>query len=80
MMPRTKFYVALGQLARDRGVRVNYGKKFVNATLTASGRVQDRFVDGTTAVGDLLMGCDGIHSHVRKIVPKPDTPLRAGSQ
>ncbi|HKD57397.1 MAG TPA: FAD-dependent monooxygenase [Hyphomicrobiaceae bacterium] len=68
MMPRADLYVALGKLARDRGARVNYGKKFVDAATTAGGGVQARFADGTTAEGDLLLGCDGIHSQVRQII------------
>src|SRR5262249_48381232 len=68
MMPRTDLYVALGKLALDHGGRVNYGNKPVDATPISGDGVQIRFADGTTAEGDLLVGCDGIHSQVRQIL------------
>ena len=66
-MPRADLYAALGGLARERGAQVSYGKQLVDATSVGDG-VQARFADGTTATGDLLVGCDGIHSPVRTII------------
>ncbi|HEY6497102.1 MAG TPA: NAD(P)/FAD-dependent oxidoreductase [Trebonia sp.] len=67
VMRRAELYAALGGLARDRGARVRYGKELTGASVTAGG-VEARFADGTTATGDLLIGCDGIHSPVRKAI------------
>ncbi|EAW07059.1 FAD-dependent oxidoreductase [Aspergillus clavatus NRRL 1] len=45
-------------------------KKLVTATKTADA-VTLRFEDGTTATGDLLLGCDGVHSVVRTQLVDP---------
>lgn len=67
VMPRAALYAALGELARERGAEVAYGKELVDAVSTGGG-VEARFADGTSARGDLLVGCDGIHSPVRTII------------
>lgn len=72
MLRRADLYSALGTLARERGAEVHYGKELVDATTTADG-VRARFADGTTATGDLLVGCDGIHSRVRRLID-PQAP------
>ncbi|MBF6065712.1 FAD-dependent monooxygenase [Nocardia terpenica] len=72
MMPRAALYAALGAQARERGAQVRYGKELVDARSTADG-VEARFGDGTTETGDLLIGCDGIHSPVRSLID-PDAP------
>ncbi|KAA8880595.1 FAD-dependent monooxygenase [Nocardia colli] len=75
MMPRAALYTALGELARERGAGVHYGKRLIGARTTADGRVQASFADGTTAVGDLLIGADGIHSRVRAVIdPRARAP------
>lgn len=55
-------------------IRVHHGKRLVNVvqdeqTVTAT------FEDGSTAVGEVLIGADGINSQVLKLV-WPDTPPR----
>jgi FAD-dependent urate hydroxylase len=72
MMPRADLYAALGAEARVRGAQVWYGKRLVSAAST-SGGVEAVFADGTTATGDLLIGCDGIHSPVRSFID-PQAP------
>lgn len=67
VMPRAALYAALGELARERGAEVVYDKQLVDAASTGDG-VRATFADGTTATGDLLVGCDGIHSPVRTII------------
>ncbi len=42
------------------------------------GSVTARFTDGTTATGDLLLGCDGLRSSVRAIVLPETRPVYAG--
>jgi 2-polyprenyl-6-methoxyphenol hydroxylase-like FAD-dependent oxidoreductase len=68
VMRRADLYAALGELARGRGAQVHYGKELTATATTAAGQVEARFADGTTATGDLLIGCDGIHSRVRQII------------
>ena len=67
MMRRADLYAAMAELAREHGAQVHYGKDLTGA-VTAGGGVEARFADGTTATGDLLIGCDGIHSRVRTAI------------
>jgi FAD-dependent urate hydroxylase len=69
---RADLYRALRDEAVRRGARIEYGKRLVDAESTPDGVVA-RFEDGTEAVGDLLIGADGIHSRVRRIID-PSAP------
>ncbi|MFJ3959144.1 FAD-dependent monooxygenase [Arthrobacter sp. NPDC090010] len=73
LMPRAELYRALADQARAHGVRVEYGKEFVTAEATADG-VTARFADGSVAMGDFLVGADGIHSRVRTTID-PDAAV-----
>ena len=64
---RSDLYRVLHAEAARRGIRVEHGKRLVAAVETADG-VTARFDDGTEATGDILIGADGIHSAVRKII------------
>jgi FAD-dependent urate hydroxylase len=66
-LKRADLYRALRDEAVRRGARVEYGKRLVDAQTTPDGVVA-RFEDGTEAVGDLLIGADGIHSRTRRII------------
>jgi 2-polyprenyl-6-methoxyphenol hydroxylase-like FAD-dependent oxidoreductase len=66
-MHRGDLYRALAEWASEHGVRVSHDKELVDAVSTRGG-VRARFSDGSTAEGDLLVGCDGIHSRVRHII------------
>ncbi len=65
----------LHERAEAQGVRIEYSKRLVDAEETADGVVA-RFEDGTTATGDVLIGCDGVRSRVRTLIdpnaPKPE--------
>jgi 2-polyprenyl-6-methoxyphenol hydroxylase-like FAD-dependent oxidoreductase len=65
---RARLYGALQQQASDRGVRIEFGRRLVDADAAAGGGVTARFQDGTTATGDLLVGADGVHSATRRII------------
>ena len=67
MMPRAELYRVLRDEAVARGASVTYGKRLVEAVAVGT-RVTATFADGTTAEGDLLIGCDGIRSRVRQII------------
>ena len=55
-----------------RGIRVEHGRRLVGAEDDGD-RVLARFADGSEAAGDLLVGADGIHSAVRRLID-PDAP------
>ncbi|MDJ1134002.1 FAD-dependent monooxygenase [Streptomyces iconiensis] len=68
---------ALREAARERGIVIEFGKFFDSVTEPADGAgVVVRFRDGTTAEGDFVVGCDGIHSRTRYSV-LPDAPKPA---
>lgn len=62
---------ALRDEAVSRGIRIEHGKRLVDAT-DGSG-VAARFENGTEITGDMLVGADGLNSHVRRIID-PDAP------
>lgn len=64
---RTDLYAALRDEAVRRGIPVEYGKRLVDARVTADG-VLAQFADGTTAAGDLLVGADGLRSRTRTLI------------
>jgi 2-polyprenyl-6-methoxyphenol hydroxylase-like FAD-dependent oxidoreductase len=72
---RADLYRVLHDEAIRRGIRIEHGKRLVDAETAPDGGVVARFEDGTRATGDLLIGADGIHSRTRRIIdpgaPKP---------
>jgi FAD-dependent urate hydroxylase len=70
---RADLYRVLHDEAIRRGIRIEHGKRLVDAETTPDGGVVARFEDGTRATGDLLIGADGIHSRTRRIID-PDAP------
>ncbi|MEV4622601.1 FAD-dependent monooxygenase [Asanoa sp. NPDC049573] len=63
-------------VARD--IPVLTGKRLVSFTESAGG-VRAKFADGSTAEGDVLVGADGIHSAVRRVLdPSAPAPAYAG--
>ena len=71
-LKRADLYAALTGEALARGVRIEYGKKLVDARAESAG-VRAVFADGSEAVGAMLIGADGVHSAVRRIV-EPAVP------
>jgi 2-polyprenyl-6-methoxyphenol hydroxylase-like FAD-dependent oxidoreductase len=75
---RPDLYRVLHEQASGRGIRVEYGKRLVAAEETGAG-VRAVFADGSEAFGDVLIGCDGVHSTVRRIIdPAAPAPTYAG--
>ncbi|KAJ5365507.1 hypothetical protein N7517_008393 [Penicillium concentricum] len=58
---------------RARNVEIVFGKKVISGEEFAD-RAVVRFEDGTEAVGDLVIGCDGVHSAVRTNFVDVDRP------
>ena len=58
---------------RTRNVEIVFGKKVVSGE-EFDDRVVLHFQDGTEAIGDLVIGCDGVHSAVRTQFVDVDRP------
>ncbi|WP_042391959.1 FAD-dependent oxidoreductase [Streptacidiphilus carbonis] len=69
---RADLYTTLYGETERRGIRIEHGKRLVDAVDTADG-VTAHFADGTTATADILIGADGIRSTVRTLID-PDAP------
>ncbi|MGH2969630.1 MAG: FAD-dependent oxidoreductase [Solirubrobacteraceae bacterium] len=77
-LKRADLYRVLHEQALARGIRVEHGKRLVDAHDTGDG-VRAVFADGSEAVADVLIGCDGVHSTVRRIIdPTAPAPTYAG--
>jgi 2-polyprenyl-6-methoxyphenol hydroxylase-like FAD-dependent oxidoreductase len=62
----------------EADLKVEYGKKLVDVRETAES-VEANFEDGSVATGDILLGCDGIHSIARtKLVESDRIPVYSG--
>ena len=69
---RSELYAALRDEAVRRGVRIHHDRRLVDAREHAGEAVAE-FDDGSTAAGDVLVGCDGVRSRVRTVID-PDAP------
>lgn len=77
-LKRADLYAAVRDEALRRGIRIEQGKRLVDAADTGDG-VRAVFADGSEAHGDLLIGCDGLHSTVRALIdPAAPAPAYSG--
>ncbi|MEV0613347.1 FAD-dependent monooxygenase [Nonomuraea sp. NPDC050404] len=71
---RSDLYRIVRDEAEQHGISVSFGKRMVSYEDDGT-QVTATFEDGTTAVGDLLIACDGVHSRTRSLLdaqaPKP---------
>lgn len=75
---RADLYRALHDLALERGITIERGRRLASAEQNADG-IRAVFHDGTEEQGDVLIGCDGIHSTVRRIIdPHAPAPRYTG--
>jgi len=58
----------LQEEAGRRGIRIEYERRLMDAEAGPEGGVLARFDDEGSVGGDLLVGCDGIHSVVRRVI------------
>jgi len=64
---RADMFSALSGETKRRGIRTEYGKRFVHYTESADS-VTAHFDDGSSATADVLIGADGIHSVIRGLI------------
>ncbi|GLW64318.1 FAD-dependent oxidoreductase [Actinomadura rubrobrunea] len=69
---RADLHRVLRDAAKAQGIRFEHGKRLIGVD-EAPDAVTARFADGTRATADVLIGADGIHSTVRKLID-PDDP------
>jgi 2-polyprenyl-6-methoxyphenol hydroxylase-like FAD-dependent oxidoreductase len=67
---RTDLQDVLLEAVRKAGIPVHFGKR-VTTIDDGADRVEITFSDGETDSADLLFGCDGIHSYVRRTYIDP---------
>jgi 2-polyprenyl-6-methoxyphenol hydroxylase-like FAD-dependent oxidoreductase len=67
-MKRSQLARLLQDEALARGIQIEFGRRLADASVTSDGRVTATFDDGATASGDLLIGADGVHSVVRRLI------------
>jgi salicylate hydroxylase len=69
---RTDLQKMMLEAVRDAGVDVFFGKKLIGVEDDSDkDHITALFEDGTSATGDVLFGCDGIHSPVRSTYVEP---------
>lgn len=69
----------LRDAALREGVRIHFGKQLTSITKADGQGVVASFADGTTATGDFLIGCDGLHSRTRQLIdPSAPAPSYTG--
>ena len=69
---RSELYRVVRERALQEGIRLEHGKRLADVCETEDG-ITAIFEDGSRASGDILIGADGIHSTVRKLID-PNAP------
>jgi FAD-dependent urate hydroxylase len=77
-LKRGDLYKAIHEEAASRGIPVEYGKRLIDVEQSRDG-VRAVFEDGSDASGELLIGADGVHSAVRRLIdPNGPGPTYTG--
>lgn len=66
-MKRSRLALRLLEEAEARGIVVSHGWRLIDA-IQHSGEIRAVFADGTTETADLLVGADGVHSVIRRLI------------
>jgi 2-polyprenyl-6-methoxyphenol hydroxylase-like FAD-dependent oxidoreductase len=75
LIRRDRLGGVLRAAARQRGVRIEYDRRLTELS-EERGRVRASFANGTTITADALIGGDGIHSKVRRLLFPEHPPVR----
>jgi 2-polyprenyl-6-methoxyphenol hydroxylase-like FAD-dependent oxidoreductase len=75
---RKALIVELRQMIHERGIPIEYGRKFSHVISEDENGVRFAFADGKEEIAELLIGADGIHSKVRQYLAPGVVPLYSG--
>lgn len=75
-MKRSRLTRLLADEAIRRGIQVEFGRRLADAHIGSDGGVTAIFADGSQAMGDLLVGADGVRSVVRRLIDPSAPPAR----
>jgi 2-polyprenyl-6-methoxyphenol hydroxylase-like FAD-dependent oxidoreductase len=79
VIKRGRLAKLLRETAIEREITVTFDAALKDVETADDGTVSATFEDGTIARGDLLVGCDGVHSKTRRLVmPSTPTPEYTG--
>jgi 2-polyprenyl-6-methoxyphenol hydroxylase-like FAD-dependent oxidoreductase len=76
---RAELCAALHREMVRRGIAVEHGRR-ITALHEDGARVRATFADGGIAIGDLLIGADGLNSMVRTLIDPAPIPVRYAGQ
>lgn len=71
---RAAFLDEVVKLVDGEGI-AHFGKRLVDIEEGKDGKLTMKFKDGTKAVADAIIGCDGIKSQVRRIMVGEESPM-----
>ena len=71
-MKRSRLALRLVEEAERRGISVHHGRRFTDA-IRVGNQIEANYADGATEIADVLIGADGVHSVVRRLIDK-DAP------
>ncbi|EGX42962.1 hypothetical protein AOL_s00215g911 [Orbilia oligospora ATCC 24927] len=74
---RKDLQAALLAKVAELGIEVLFSKRLENIEQTAND-ITALFIDGSSVIGDILLGCDGTHSAVRKCIDPDRKPIYTG--
>lgn len=64
---RGRLHAALRAAAESHGIPIHRGRRLVDMS-SAGGQAVARFSDGSCAAADVIVGADGLHSQVRRLI------------
>jgi len=66
-MKRSRLALNLAEEAERRGIAVDHGRRLTGA-IRAGSQIRATYADGATEMADVLVGADGVHSVVRRLI------------
>ena len=76
MVQRYRLHTLLAQTLEAEGCNIAYDHKLAGIEQSSDGAVTATFANGVVATGDVLVGCDGVHSRTRTLL-FPSAPKTA---